>query len=197
MGNRASRVLEWRAGDGETNLLGLMAIEVLATFLSVSVETSGGAGLAGKIREHRLDGFLSALPDPERRAFLEIVAAAILDDGKLSDAEKAWLDARRETAGDDLVNAAIATATSVMPPREDAGALRAFLAERADRLASDAHRERAFAAAALALHDAGGAGWREHARTFAEALRVAEVARASLIEGVEAASVASAPAAST
>lgn len=148
-----------------------MAIEVLATLLAVSIEP-GSSGLASKIREHRLDGFLSALPDPERRAFLEIVAAAILDDGKLSDAEKAWLDARRETAGDDLVNASIATATTVMPPREDVGALRSFLAERADRLASDSHRERAFAAAALALHDAGGEGWREHAAAFAEALRV-------------------------
>lgn len=162
-----------------------MAIEVLATFLSVSVHASAEAGLAGKIREHRLDGFLSALTDVERRAFLEIVAAAILDDGKLSDAEKAWLDARREMAGDDLVNAAIATATTVMPPRDEVGALGRFIAERADRLASDAHRERAFAAAALALHDAAGEGWREHVRTFADALRVPDGTRAALLRGVE------------
>lgn len=149
-----------------------MAIEVLAQLVVSGPADEVEAFLGGRsVREWKLDAFFAGLTPAQQRAFLEIAAAATLVDGKLSDRESAWLDRRRaEAKGRDVVDAAIATATEVLPPHDRPDELRAFVAQRAALLATDGDRERAFFAAAALLARSGAADVPETTRLFGEAM---------------------------
>lgn len=164
-----------------------MAIEVLAQLVVSGPADEVDAFLGGRRREWKLDAFFAGLTPAQQRAFLEIAAAATLVDGKLSDRESQWLDRRRaEAKGRDVVDAAIATATEVLPPRDRPEELRAFVAQRAAVLASDPDREKAFLTAAALLARSGAADAAETTRLFGEAMGLSTEAIASSVELVEA-----------
>lgn len=158
-----------------------MAIEVLAQLVVTGPADEVEAFLGGQsVREWKLDAFFAGLTAEGQRAFLEIAAAATLVDGKLSDKESQWLDRRRaEAKGRDVVDAAIATATEVLPPRDRPEELRAFVAQRAALLATDQDREKAFFTAAGLLARSGAADVGETTRLFGEAMGLSAEAVAS------------------
>jgi hypothetical protein len=161
-----------------------MAIEILAELVVFGTAEAVGTFVLGRsIREWRLDSFFADLEPLEQRAFLEVAAAAVLEDGKLSDDEKAWLDRRRSgSRSPDVVDAAIATATEILPPRKSQDAFRAFLEERGRALGDDEKRQRAFYAAAILLARASSPDVQATTRLFGEALLVSP-AKIDEIEG--------------
>jgi hypothetical protein len=111
-------------------------------------------GVAQVIREWRQDRVYDGLSTDQKRAVLEVVVAAIAQDGQVSVIEQKWLDARRTAAdGADasMVDEAVHAVATALPGEIDDAKVDAFLRERAPRLGDDATREHAFKTAASIL----------------------------------------------
>jgi hypothetical protein len=162
-----------------------MAIEILAELLIV-VPAEAAASYFGQrwFSEWKIGSFFEKLDAPRQRAFLEVAAAAVMEDGTLSDAEREWLDRRREGSKEaDVVDAAIATATEMLPPRDHPDELRAYIARRAEVLTGTEEREKTLAVAATILFKSGKPDHETLSTLFGEALGV-DAARIGAIQGM-------------
>jgi hypothetical protein len=125
---------------------------------------------------HGLAAFLRGAADVERRAAIELVVAAVLDDGKLSDGERSMLDRHATHAGDE-VRTALSTVQAVMPFPSDAERRR-FLAERADAIRAATDRERVLAVCVAILENANASNLEARCQIFASALGLSDAALA-------------------
>lgn len=98
----------------------------------------GEAAIRGGIAAYRglradtkanLSALLGAATPARQRATLDIIAATVLMDGRISDTERTMLASRRSDTSSDLVDESLATALEVTPFK-DAEAVRAFVEQR-------------------------------------------------------------------
>ncbi len=120
---------------------------------------------------HGVGAFLRTCTDDERAAALELLAAAALDDGTLSETERAML----ERHGD--VQRALSVVRAAMPFAGDA-ARRRFLAERADVVRNASERELLLGACVAVLEAAAAANLEARCLIFASALGLSDAALA-------------------
>ena len=120
-----------------------------------------------------LQGFESG----ERRAALELLAAAALDDGTLSESERAMLDRHGSGGAADEVRRALETVQAAMPFQGD-GARRRFLADRADLVRATPDREKLLGACVAVLEAAGAPNLEARCLIFASALGLSDAALA-------------------
>ena len=112
---------------------------------------SGRVGLEALIDRYkrwRDESFFEELEPAAQTAFLEVVVAAIVHDGKKAYNEERWLERRTDDSA--MVEAALEVALAALPGDAGEDEYRAFVAARAEKLDSQA-RERAFANAAALL----------------------------------------------
>lgn len=126
---------------------------------------------------HRIGELLRGLDDGERRAALELIAAAALDDGHLSESERAMLDRHGADGAGEEVKRALVTVESAMPFAGDAQRRR-FLADRADLVRSASDRERLLGGCVAILEGAGAANLEARCLIFASALGLSDAALA-------------------
>lgn len=162
-----------------------MAGEIFAEALALVGQLAIEAG-AIKFRIWRDESHFESLDEEAKRAFLEVVIAAILADGHESELERAWL-ARREEVGAAraLIDEALATVRAALPPGASLDARAAFVGARHDALGDEETRERAFANAARILLASGGAGAVDEAKAFGMALGLSEGDASSAITKVQ------------
>lgn len=129
---------------------------------------------------HGVGKLLREAGDDERRAMLELLAAAALDDGVLSESERTMLD-RHATGGTAAaaVQRALSIVQAAMPFAGDAERRR-FLAERADLVRPAADRERLLAACIAVLENAGAPNLEARCLIFQSALGVPDAALARI-----------------
>lgn len=112
------------------------------------VEVVGGllvAASARKIKRWREASFFDDLSEDHKRPFLEIVIAAILHDGVQGGVESDWLERRRASgANDRLVNDALAAVRAALPAGSNNETFVAFVTARAEHLATEEQRSKAF-----------------------------------------------------
>lgn len=131
-----------------------MAIEILGElFITVGAEFAFWLAMTGPVREWRLDSFYKDLSDGQRRAFLAMMAAAVLSDGKIDEREARWIERRKEALPEQaaLVDDALEQTRKALPGGLMGEAGVAFLAERAAHFTDEEDRERVFLAAAALL----------------------------------------------
>jgi len=119
---------------------------------------------------------LRSLSDDERRGALELLAAAALDDGMLSDSERAMLD-RHGVGAADEVRQALETVQKAIPFRGDAERRR-FLADRADLIRAAPDREKLLGACVGVLEQAAAPNLEARCLIFASALGMSDAALA-------------------
>lgn len=122
-------------------------------------------------RDHRFSTFVKELPAPQQGAVLELLAAAALDDGVLSDDEKALLGKRAEDTSDESIQQAVSVAAAALPFTSDAAA-KAYLSPRASLLASNEDRERVLSICIEVLSKAGGVAAPHKVQVMADAFGV-------------------------
>lgn len=131
-----------------------MPVDLLAQLFAELVIGAGTAIATGKanqwIRDNKLNEFFQALNDNERRAMLEVVSAAALHDGKLTDSEKAMLTQLTEKSDAQLVDAALDAVRAALP-FANAAAEQAFLSQRSKAFSTAEQRESVFATATFLL----------------------------------------------
>ncbi len=120
---------------------------------------------------------LRGCTDGERRASLELLAAAVLDDGALSESERALLDRHGSGPAAAEVQRAMAAVEAAMPFPSDAERRR-FLAARADLLRSASDRERLLGACVAVLETAGAKNLEARCLIFTSALGLSDAALA-------------------
>jgi hypothetical protein len=126
---------------------------------------------------HGVGKFLRTCTDDERRAALDLLAAAALDDGTISASERAMLDRHGTSGAAAEVHAALARVEAAMPFRGDAERRR-FLAERADVVRGTADRERLLGACVAVLENAAAPNVEARCLIFASALGLTDAALA-------------------
>lgn len=124
-------------------------------------------------RRWRDETYFGELTEPQQAAFLEVVLAAILQDGEQSEAELRWLE-RREAAGAarELIDAAMETVKRALPEGSTGDDYVAFVRSRVERLGEDESRERAFTNACRILIAANGDDAAATARLFGDGLGI-------------------------
>lgn len=172
-----------------------MAIDILGDLVIGAVGDGLRLAVEGKILRWRRNAFFEKaakvdafgeLEAERQKAFLEVVAAAALDDGVLSDSEKAWLGARRDaTKEPTAIDAALEATTAALGSPIAADKLTAFVEERSALLADEETREAALAVVGVVLHEAGRASYPDVIRAFGSALGLKEKAIANAIEMVQ------------
>ncbi len=156
-----------------------MPVEIVAELLAVGGQLAVHALIAGPVREWRLSSFYGDLDRDRKRAFLEIVCAAIVHDGQVSEAEQKWLD-RRATSDEndgDLVESALGVAKAALSGAAPA-TYRAYVAERAEAFAANGDREKVYVAAAVLLQGNGAST--STLELFGDALGLAGTRRGEL-----------------
>ncbi len=150
-----------------------MAGELIAELVAAAGEVAIRAVLAGPVREWRLDSFYEDLAPDQRRQMLEVMAAAIVHDGHVSEFEEAWLDRRRKAdpGEPERVEAALATAREALTGAQTE-AYRTFVAARASAFPDEDAREKVVKAAFVLLR--ASAASEAVFATFGEALGVPE-----------------------
>lgn len=126
---------------------------------------------------HRIGELLRSFDDDERTAALELIAAAVLDDGQLSESERALLDRHGEGGAAEDVRRALAAVQSATPFAGDAERRR-FLADRADRVRAAPDRERLLGACVGVLEKAAAPNLEARCLIFASALGLSDAALA-------------------
>lgn len=123
---------------------------------------------------------LEELSSEQQRVFLEIVVAAILEDGKQSDVERKWLERRKAKGFDEsVIDHVLAVVTASLPKGSTGDDYEAFVKDRKKALESDDVRRRAFESAVhfLLLADPNshreGKSWRM-ARRFGKGLGIGD-----------------------
>jgi hypothetical protein len=119
--------------------------------------------------------YLRGCTDDERRAALELIAAAALDDGVLSESERAMLDRHGSAAAE--VHRALSVVQAAMPFPGDVER-RTFLAARADEVHDAADRERLLGVCVSVLEAAGAKNVEARCLIFQSALGVSDAALA-------------------
>lgn len=131
-----------------------MAIEILGElFITVGAELAFWVAMSGPIREWRLDSFYKDMSDGQRRAFLAMMAAAVLSDGQIDEREARWIERRKEALPEQAaqVDEAFSLVREALPGGLSGEAGVAFLTEKAAHFAEEDDRERVFLAAAALL----------------------------------------------
>lgn len=131
-----------------------MGLEVVVEMLVFTVgESLGSLGLTRFLSERKLNTLFKELDSTQKRAFLEIVGAAVMYDGKVSDHEQAWLERRRKVNDEDaaLVDAALNVARDALPPGSPKEAFAAFVEKRAGFFSDPEVRERALTVTIMVL----------------------------------------------
>ena len=169
-----------------------MAIDILGDLVIGALGDGLRLAVEGKVLRWRRNAFFEKaakvdafgeLEAERQKAFLEIIAAAALDDGLLSDSEKAWLGARRDaTKEPSAIDAAIEATTAALGSPISADKLTAFVQERSAVLGDDETREAALAVLGVVLHEAGRGSYLDVVRAFGSALGLPEKAIAHAIE---------------
>lgn len=126
---------------------------------------------------HGIGKLLAGATDAERKAVLELIAAAALDDGTLSETEQALLDRHDASGPGGEVRRALETVRAAMPFASDAERRR-FLAERADVIRNAADRERALGACVDVLAAAAAPNLEARCLIFTSALGLSDAALA-------------------
>jgi hypothetical protein len=143
-----------------------MAGEILGEVL-IGLGTWGTQLGMNRVRRWRDEAYFEALSDGEKAVFLEIVIAAILEDGVRSELESQWLERRAEAgAARELIDAALATVREALPDGSSTDDVVELVAGRAAQLGSDESRERAFTNAARILLASNREGARDVAALF-------------------------------
>jgi hypothetical protein len=123
----------------------------------------------GNDRQRAFSEMLTAAPPEAQRAALEIIAVAVLYDGKVSRGDRSMLEAREKDTSAPLVEEAVAVATSALPFADDA-ALKAFVAQRSGQLGETLLKEHVFAVVHEALVDSSNQWAPTTPHLFASAL---------------------------
>lgn len=141
----------------------------------ISLGTVGVDAGMQAYRRWRDETYFGELPEPHQAAFLEVVLAAILQDGEQSEAETRWLE-RREAAGAarELIDTAMAEVRRALPEGSSSDDYVAFMKTRVERLGAEESRERAFTNACHILIAANGADALRTARLFGESLGISQ-----------------------
>lgn len=126
-----------------------------------------------------LGRFLRTCTDAERTAALELLAAAALDDGVLSESERTMLDAHAAGEAGAHVQRALAVVQAAMPFAGDA-VRRRFLADRADVVRSAEERERLLGACVAVLENAAAPNLEARCLLFQSALGLSDAVLARL-----------------
>lgn len=147
----------------------------IASALLAYLETEPAAAAASD--PHEIGKLLRGFGDDERRAALELIAAAALDDGTLSDSERAMLDRHGEGGAADDVRRALAVVQAAMPFKGDAERRR-FLADRADQVRAAPDRERLLGVCVAVLEKAAAPNLEARCLIFASALGMSDAALA-------------------
>lgn len=126
---------------------------------------------------HGLAKFLRTCTDAERRAALELIAAAALDDGTISESERAILDRHGTGEAAAEVQRALSLVQAAMPFPGDAERRR-FLADRADVIRDTPDRERMLAVCVGILETAGAKNLEARCLIFTSALGLTDAALA-------------------
>jgi hypothetical protein len=150
----------------------------IASALLAYLETAPSDAPTDVARDpHGIGKLLQGFDDAERNAALELIAAAALDDGTLSDSERAMLDQHATGGAADAVRRALSTVEAAMPFTGDAQRRR-FLADRADLIRAAPDREKLLSACASVLDAAGAANVEARCLIFASALGLSDAALA-------------------
>jgi hypothetical protein len=122
---------------------------------------------------HGVAKYLRGCTDEERRAALELIAAAALDDGVISESERALLDHHGTGGAAAEVNRALSVVQAAMPFPGDAER-RAFLNVRADVVRDATDRERLLGVCVGILEKAGAKNVAARSLIFQSALGVSD-----------------------
>jgi hypothetical protein len=136
-----------------------------------------GGGADADRDPHQVGKFLRTCTDDERKAALELIAAAALDDGTISESERAMLDRHAAGEAGAHVQRALSVVQAAMPFAGDA-VRRRFLAERADVVRSAEERERLLGACVGVLESANAPNLDARCLIFASALGMSDAALA-------------------
>lgn len=145
-------------------------MDIASALLAYLDTEDGAAESAGGI-----SAYLHGCSVDERRAALEIIAAAALDDGQLSASEREMLEKRGDDSSAAQVERALSTVGALMPFAGDA-ARREFLAERAGKIASPSDRELVLGLCVQVLDDARADDVEHKVEVFAASLGLDESA---------------------
>lgn len=150
----------------------------IASALLAYLETTPADSADTAARDpHGIAKLLASFDDTERAAALELIAAAALDDGRLSDSERAMLETHATGGPADAVRRALSTVQAAMPFAGDAQRRR-FLADRADLIRATPDREKLLGACVGVLDAAGAANAEARCLIFASALGLSDAALA-------------------
>ena len=147
----------------------------IASALLAYLETSQTTSTASD--RHEMGKLLASATDAERGSVLELIAAAALDDGTLSESEQALLDRHDGSGPGGEVRRALDVVRAAMPFASDADRRR-FLAQRADVIRSAAERERVLGACVDVLTAAGAPNLEARCLIFTSALGLSDAALA-------------------